>query len=65
MARMTELRELLAEFGLSLRAYDPGVSASQKIGTKDLSLDFDGVEWAWLEPLLVELRDRRKIPFVV
>jgi hypothetical protein len=25
------------------------------------SLTFDGIEWAWLKPLLIELRDLRRI----
>ncbi len=55
VARMDYLRELLKEFGATLRGYDPGIAAIHN-GTR---LDFEGAEWAWLEPLLVELRERR------
>lgn len=54
--RMDFLRDLLKEFGLELRGYDPGVMASH-YGTL---LEFDYKEWKWLEPLLIELREARK-----
>ncbi len=65
-ARMTEIRELVKEFGLTLCGFDPGISAYVD-GRPDLRpstwngpFKLDDVEWAWLEPLLVELRSRRQ-----
>lgn len=70
LARMKDIRELLAEFNAVLHGYDPGVTAN--IAGKPLSfpgigagywgehLAFDATEWLWLEPLLKELRDHRK-----
>ena len=67
LRRMTFLRRLLKENGLILSSYDPGVGALRKIGrnpfTKQwstVSLDFGRTEWAWLEPLLLELRKLRR-----
>ena len=64
--RMTFVRRLLKENGLELSGYDPGVTAFRKVG-KDIfggdrfvSLDFERAEWAWLEPLLLELRKLRR-----
>lgn len=61
------LRDLLREFGVVLGGFDPGVLAHQRTGTMNyrgeehtVTLDFGRAQWAWLEPLLVELRDRRK-----
>lgn len=62
VARSKHLRELLDYFGLVLVGFDPGVSARNPNATdyfKRLSYNFDSQEWAWLEPLLVELRDLR------
>lgn len=67
LARMKEIRELIAEFGLILRGYDPGISASVKAnpglrgrGYWGEAVSFDNNEWKWLEPLLNELRDYRR-----
>ena len=54
--RMNFLRKLLKDFGLTLRAYDPGIAAS----LDGKSLDFDRAEWDWIEPLLIELRASRE-----
>lgn len=53
------LSELLREFGARLGGFDPGVMAylPNKSGTP---IGFDRAEWAWLEPLLAELRDYRR-----
>lgn len=64
IARMGFLRELLKEFGATLAGYDPGVTAFLPDGRRGNgymgeSLAFDGNEWAWLEPLLLELRGLR------
>lgn len=59
--RIDELRELLAEFGLALHGYDPGVSAVRKDSPHTL-LNFNFAEWQWLEPLLIELRQHRTMP---
>jgi len=58
LKRMHDAREILLEFGLRLCGFDPGVTAfeDQRSG----SLSFEKREWAWLEPLLIELRDLRK-----
>jgi hypothetical protein len=65
--RASFLRRLLKENGLILGGFDPGVLAYQKLGknpfTKQArlaSLNFDRTEWAWLEPLLLELRALRR-----
>lgn len=67
VARMKEIRELIAEFGLTLSGYDPGISAILKDqprlrgdGWGGEPITFDGTEWKWLEPLLQELRILRK-----
>jgi len=59
VSRMNEISDLLNEFGLTLSGYDPGISA---FITKESTsmLNFDRGEWAWLEPLLKELKDRRE-----
>lgn len=68
VARMKEIRDLIAEFGLVLYGHDPGITATIKDkpglrgdGWAGEPIAFDGVEWGWLEPLLVELRRRRKV----
>lgn len=65
IAERDELRPLLAEFGATLCGWDPGVTAylPNKVrgdGWMGESLTFDGNEWAWLKPLLIELREARK-----
>lgn len=67
VARMKEIRELIAEFGLTLRGFDPGVTASFKDnpairgrGYWGEAVSFDTNEWKWLEPLLKELLEYRK-----
>lgn len=64
--RMKEIRELLDSFGLVLAGYDPGVTAhirsepaARGQGWGGEPINFDCHEWRWLEPLLVELRERR------
>ena len=67
---MSEIRELLAEFGIHLAGYDPGVTAmipgkaiagpGAGAGYFGEHLAFDATEWAWLEPLLKELRAYRR-----
>ena len=62
--RMKELKLLLAEFEAQLTGFNsgvltgfnPGVSAS----IKRRHLHFGSTEWAWLEPLLKELRSYRR-----
>lgn len=69
--RMNEINTLLNEFNADLHGFNPGVTAyirDQKpcyIGTAGAGymgehLDFSRIEWKWLEPLLIELRDLRK-----
>lgn len=67
VARMKEIRDLIAEFGLTLHGYDPGITASLKDNPKlrgdgwgGEAITFNGTEWKWLEPLLQELHVRRK-----
>jgi hypothetical protein len=66
ITRMKEIKELLSEFGLRLSGFDPGVSATfedktvRGDGYFGEPIQFNGTEWAWLEPLLIELRDHRK-----
>ena len=50
------LRLLLNTFDLELRGFDPGVSAYRVGDTTYMSsYSFGQAEWAWLEPLLLEL----------
>lgn len=58
VARMTEIRELLAEFGLVLSGYDPGITAyirsepnAQGGGWAREPISLDHSEWKWIEPL--------------
>lgn len=67
LVRMKEIRELLAEFGLRLCGYDPGVTASlidspetAGRGYWGEAISFEHNEWKWLEPLLNELRQLRQ-----
>lgn len=70
LKRMKEIRELLAEFGIHLAGHDPGVTAiipekaiagpGVGAGYFGEHLAFDDTEWAWLEPLLKELRAYRR-----
>lgn len=69
--RAKEIRELLAEFGARLVGFDPGVTANVVDlpgghhpgfggGYWGEHMSFNSTEWAWLKPLLEELRDRRR-----
>ena len=70
---MTEIQNLLAEFGVRLCGYDPGVTgffADKPVGSQ-VAIGASGhgwggepfalnrQEWAWLKPLLEELRGYR------
>lgn len=57
--RMEEIKSLLNEFGLSLVAFDPGVGAARYEPYYQY-IDMDYSTWLWIEPLLKELRDKRK-----
>jgi hypothetical protein len=70
IARAAHLRSLLAEFGVTLAGFDPGVTANiigKPAGSPGMRgagfwgehLSFSAREWGWLEPLLIELRERR------
>ena len=52
------LRWILKEYGLTLGGFDPGVLAFDAEGR---SYDFNTREWNWLESLLVELHELRKL----
>lgn len=60
------LKKLMKEFDARLSAFDPGVMAipEEEIDPKTSAyrhaLSFQGYEWAWLEPLLIELRNYRE-----
>ena len=59
------LRSLLKEFGARLGGFDPGVTAflpegGMRVGYAGEHLDFTHTEWKWLEPILIELREKRK-----
>lgn len=61
--RLNKTRDLLKEFGVIPYAYDPGVRCY--VGNVEGDqfapvVDFDEETWAWLEPLLQELRMYRK-----
>ena len=47
--------ELLKEFGLELLGTDPGVMVS----FEGYTMFFNGMEWKWLKPLLLELKQNR------
>ena len=51
--RMDSIRTLLKEFGLNLRAYDPGVTA---VDSQYRVYDFPQHVWEWLEPILQRAR---------
>jgi len=57
--RMDSVEELMSYFNARLRGYDPGVSAF--VGDRNDLIQFDGESWQWLEPLLIELRERRNV----
>ena len=59
VARSVELRELLAEFGLVLHGFDPGVEVYFADQHSRYPVNFDHTQWTWLEPLLKELRELR------
>lgn len=56
--RANFLRDLLQEFNAKLSSFGPGVTA---LCERPEPLTFSEVEWAFLEPLLVELRELRKL----
>ena len=56
LARVKNQTKLLAFFGVRAYAFDPGIAAWTHDGKR---IDFGGTEWAWLEPLLIELRKKR------
>ena len=64
------LRSLLSEFGAALSGFDPGVAfnvSGERPGFPGMDaggyfgehVQLNAVGWAWLEPLLVELREKR------
>lgn len=63
--RVQFLRDLFKEFGAQLAGMDPGVTGvvlgmkGRGSGWGGEHLSFDAKEWSWLEPLLIELRNRR------
>ena len=62
LAAIDEVRALLAAFGVTTHAFDPGVEGHWQPTPDALPKKIDlGVnEWAWLEPLLRELLFLRK-----
>lgn len=68
-AEMKEIRELIAEFGLTLSGYDPGITAFIKgknirgDGFAGEPISLNDTEWNWLKPLLQELLAFRKSGF--
>ena len=52
-----QIRPVLKRLGLKLRGYGPGISAE---GGFHRYIQFDGLEWEWLWPLLKELDKRRR-----
>ena len=63
LAALDETRALLAAFGVTTHAYDPGVEGHWQ-STPDVlpkKIDLGANEWAWLEPLLRELLSLRKL----
>ena len=61
LARHAALKTLLADFGVHIYATEPGVVGYYRpFGTRAaVKLDLGEAEWAWLEPLLRELQERR------
>lgn len=70
VARMKSIRELLAFFDARLYGHDPGVTFAVKSGMRCdqhgkfvdcwVNCESSGPQWAWLEPLLLELREHRR-----
>lgn len=83
VARMDEIKTLLAEFGAVLHGYTGSPYGRQGLGWESLTaylsdpkkqffmgtagagywgepIALNGYEWAWLEPLLIELQQKRK-----
>jgi hypothetical protein len=58
--RAKKINHLLKNFGLHLMGLDPGILARKHNDMDLMSYNFDANEWAWLEPLLIELRNFRK-----
>jgi hypothetical protein len=64
IARIDKVRELAREFDLELIGIDPGISATL-IKYPAYSVHFDSTEWAWLRPLLEELKMYRDSMFLI
>jgi hypothetical protein len=69
-AEMKEIRELIAEFGLTLSGRDPGITAylqknpkARGDGWAGEPIALNDTEWNWLKPLLMELSERRNGTF--
>ncbi len=72
VARTSEVRRLLSEFGVMLSGFNPGISGYFKDGrTRSYRgaggegywgepISINEATWGWLEPLLKELSERRK-----
>lgn len=60
--RANFLRRLLKEFDAKLSGFDPGVLMyiPDGFGKFVHSVQFDGLQWSWIEPLLIELCELRK-----
>ena len=61
LKHLATTRQLCAAFGVTPYAYDPGVIGYATLPTTGqvARLDFGAAEWAWLMPLLEELREYR------
>ena len=66
------LRSLLSEFDVELCSHDSKICGTIRSNRPESAwhlwslknfLTFDEVEWLWLEPLLMELRDLRKYKY--
>lgn len=63
ISRAKHLRAMLKAHGLILAAFDPGCAfyiKDERWPKNPRYLHFDGAQWGWLEPLLVELTQLRK-----
>jgi hypothetical protein len=58
VARIQKIQKLLKHFGVKVYAFDPGVRCY--IEKTTYNMDFDSVEWEWLQSLLRELLGYRE-----
>lgn len=58
IARINRTRSVLKYFGMTPQGYDPGVMG--RLDSNGASIDLSTAALNWIQPLLEELRKRRK-----